>query len=171
MFQACNSRFSLTKRHYTKGFYFTHSKNGKISAITQNKRADQKALVAPPSLSPIQINETDSKPVPIAEIPIGKVPGSIPTRHLMQKKTAPAHASVNLILEQPKHTIGKNSENIQTSNNGNNEGRSLFWIVIIVIVILWAVGLISGGLGLGILINLLLLVALILLILWLLRIV
>ncbi|HWY38270.1 MAG TPA: DUF5670 family protein [Bacteroidia bacterium] len=39
------------------------------------------------------------------------------------------------------------------------------------ILILWAIGFLAGGFGLGGLINLLLLVALILLILWLLRII
>lgn len=48
---------------------------------------------------------------------------------------------------------------------------SLLWIVIVVLLILWLLGLLAGGWGLGGLINLLLVVALILLILWLLRII
>ncbi len=46
---------------------------------------------------------------------------------------------------------------------------SMLWIVIIVLIVLWALGLIAGNFG-G-LIHLLLLIALILLILWLLRII
>jgi hypothetical protein len=48
---------------------------------------------------------------------------------------------------------------------------SLIWIVILVLLILWALGLLAGGWGLGGLINILLVIALILLILWLLRII
>ncbi|MBK6834313.1 MAG: lmo0937 family membrane protein [Bacteroidetes bacterium] len=53
----------------------------------------------------------------------------------------------------------------------SGDGLSLLWIVILVLLILWALGLISGGFGLGGFINILLVIALILLILWLLRII
>jgi hypothetical protein len=52
----------------------------------------------------------------------------------------------------------------------DRDGLSLFWVVILVIIILWAIGFFAGW-GTGGLINLLLVVALILLILWLLRII
>ncbi|MCC6372390.1 MAG: hypothetical protein IT236_15405, partial [Bacteroidia bacterium] len=68
------------------------------------------------------------------------------------------------------YAIGINKEN-SIGKSEDNEERSLFWVVVLVLVVLWALGLISGGLGLGILINLLLVIALVLLILWLLRIV
>jgi hypothetical protein len=48
---------------------------------------------------------------------------------------------------------------------------SLLWIVILVLLIVWAAGLIGGGWGLGGLINILLVIALVLLILWLLRVI
>jgi hypothetical protein len=51
------------------------------------------------------------------------------------------------------------------------DGLSLFWIVILILLILWAIGLASGGFGIGGLINVLLVIALVLLILWLLQIV
>jgi len=47
---------------------------------------------------------------------------------------------------------------------------SLLWIVIVIILILWLVGILAGGFGLGGLLNILLIIALVLLILWLLRI-
>lgn len=53
----------------------------------------------------------------------------------------------------------------------SDDGLSLIWIVILVLLILWAFGLLGGGWGLGGLINVLLVIALILLILWLLRII
>jgi len=53
--------------------------------------------------------------------------------------------------------------------HSDGEALSLLWIVIVVLLILWALGLIAGEFG-G-LIHLLLVIALILLILWLLRII
>lgn len=51
----------------------------------------------------------------------------------------------------------------------NDDGLSVLWVVVLVLLILWAVGL--WGFGLGGLINVLLVIALILLILWLLQVV
>ncbi|NNM94984.1 MAG: lmo0937 family membrane protein [Bacteroidia bacterium] len=56
-------------------------------------------------------------------------------------------------------------------NHSRGDGLSLFWLIILIILIVWAIGLLAGGFGLGGLINILLVIALILLILWLLRIV
>ncbi len=53
----------------------------------------------------------------------------------------------------------------------NGDALSLLWIVILVLLILWAIGFIAGGFGLGGLIHVLLVIALVLLILWLLRII
>jgi len=55
-----------------------------------------------------------------------------------------------------------------TSYNTDGHGLSFFWIVILVVLIIWALGL---GFGLGGLINVLLVIALVLLILWLLEVV
>ena len=53
----------------------------------------------------------------------------------------------------------------------SDDGLSLFGIIILILLILWLVGAISGGWGLGGFIHVLLIIALILLILWLLRII
>ena len=64
-------------------------------------------------------------------------------------------------------SANKQSNSARTSE----DGLSLFGIVILILLILWLVGAISGGWGLGGLIHILLIVALILLILWLLRVI
>jgi hypothetical protein len=84
----------------------------------------------------------------------------------MKKKTLHTIATAN---HRPAVFTTKPLTHLSTGNG--DEARSLFWIVILVLLILWALGIISGSFGLGILFNLLLLIALILLILWLLRIV
>ena len=55
-----------------------------------------------------------------------------------------------------------------TSYDRNGDGLSLFWVVILIVLVLWALGLLAG---LGGLINILLVIALVLLILWLLEII
>lgn len=62
----------------------------------------------------------------------------------------------------------KNKANLAASND---DGLSLFWVIILILLIFWAIGLASGGFGMGGLINVLLVIALILLILWLLQVV
>lgn len=73
------------------------------------------------------------------------------------------------MMKKMQSTVKK----IKASSNAPTSGDalSLLWIVIVVLLILWAIGLLAGGWGLGGLINLLLLIAVILLILWLLRII
>lgn len=72
-------------------------------------------------------------------------------------------------VTQSKHSLFE--KNKIGSSASDKDGLSLFWVVILVLLILWALGFLTGGFGLGGLINLLLVIALILLILWLLRIV
>lgn len=65
----------------------------------------------------------------------------------------------------------KTSNEQSNSARTNEDGLSLFGLVILILIILWLVAVLSGGWGLGGLIHVLLIVALILLILWLLRII
>jgi hypothetical protein len=55
------------------------------------------------------------------------------------------------------------------ARGSSDDALSLLWIVILVVLLLWLLGVIAGGLGLGGLIHILLVIALILLILWLIR--
>ena len=59
--------------------------------------------------------------------------------------------------------------NKSNTTANNEDGLSVLWVVVLVLLILWAVGL--WGFGIGGLINILLVIALILLILWLLQVV
>lgn len=65
----------------------------------------------------------------------------------------------------------KASTKQSNSARNSDDGLSLFGIIILILIVLWLVGAISGGWGLGGLIHILLVLALILLILWLLRII
>lgn len=169
---SCNNKFSLTKRHYTQGFYFTHSKNTvmlapKLTTVTQKK--------ANGDVTVFTVKEV-SKKDEMARMYHTESSAEQTTKHKAKifpvtKFNMTASRMDPLTTLQSSQNVGIKTISTEKMTAGGNEGRSLLWIVIIVLVILWALGIISGGLGLGILINLLLLIALILLILWFLRII
>lgn len=72
-------------------------------------------------------------------------------------------------IQKPIKTIDKLIDSGKLQAGSDDDGLSLFWIIILIVLILWLLGFISGNFG-GI-INLLLIIALILLILWLLKVV
>jgi len=171
LFSACNSNSSLTKRHYSKGYHFSHS-SGKHSVA---KASDKKAPLKTTDIvvKPIEKNETTIAPInPInndlivsneinynksnAKKNVTKIVKRIPAIN----EVAPVIKVKKAIFERPSPAAASDSA-----------GLSLLWIVIVVLLVLWALGLLAGGFGLGGFINILLVIALILLILWLLRII
>ena len=91
-----------------------------------------------------------------------------PHKNKIQKKeasTAPGFISE----KKPAQVFGvPDLKKFVNSQQTERDGLSLFWIIILVILILWALGF---GFGVGDIIHVLLVIALVLLILWLLRIV
>lgn len=181
MMASCGNKFSLTKRHYQKGYYF--ARNGSpVKPNAHAKEKNNKTLVVADAKQ--EVIENAKKTENIRTFNTGNKQDKValvPKTKTIKPKKVFAHVSkTKTSLEQdqlykdniqrPAKSFGLSASNNQLTESSSDEGRSLFWIVIVVLVILWALGYISGGLGLGILINLLLLVALILLILWLFRI-
>ena len=180
LFSSCGSNTSLTKRHYNKGYYIAHTK-GKHKVVTEKK--DEKitqlktkeASVIDASKVKTQHNSIAEHKVsnPITEnktlvASTGRTP-IVFNVHIVSKHPVKQVPTFNLFpVKENKHTIFNKKRVSPVSHDGH---LSLFWIVILVLLILWALGLLGGGFGLGIFINVLLIIALILLILWLLRIV
>jgi hypothetical protein len=179
-FSSCESNLSITKRHYTSGFYVDYSKSNKV--ITPDK-ANQPVAAAPVVVArePVVANS----PMANIEQPVkAKGPGAIVAIKKMLPKInllpiakqdransfgaimAPAGETNNVLSESPKMNTG-----ISDDDRGEHAALSLLWLVIVIVLILWLIGLLAGGFGLGGLINLLLVIALILLVLWLLRII
>jgi Family of unknown function (DUF5670) len=169
---SCNKRFSIAKRHYSKGYYFSHNHKvtahpQKVNAVvkySQNKNMNNVSLL---TNSFTTTNHFDSISAPQVLLQNRKAQNEIPTTKWLHKK----NVMPLVIGNKEKYAVGSSYAKKQSIKGAASEGRSLLWIIIVVLVVLWALGLISGGLGLGFLINLLLLIALILFILWLLRIV
>lgn len=168
LFTACNSKFSLIKRHYTKGFHFAQSK--------PSGKPVSKEKISQPNHHKDAIKQVEVKNSEACDELMVQLLPTAPKVLTRQAKTTGAIKENSLRTAVLNHEIpvySKKNWGISTVGSGNDddEGRSLFWVVILIIVILWALGLLTGSLGLGVLFNLLLVIALILLILWLLRII
>lgn len=181
LFSSCGSDFSIMKRHYTSGYYVDYTKSNKDVAPKENQNTDQPAGVAKINTIPSSLQQNNS-PVISMEPKTEKAPSKLPgmKKNLLKINfpalTKPAHVNTLPVLESPSAESNKAVyESPSTSNTISDRDEhaalSLLWLVIVIILILWLIGLIAGGFGLGGLINLLLVIALILLVLWLLRII
>jgi hypothetical protein len=174
LFSSCMSNMSITKRHYTKGYYIEYANNEPTKVISGK---ETKAVTAKPVVTASVVQSAPAKRTFVA------FTGSKPTHAIIVNNTRKAERSViaqgNTILSaQPKtemtdmsteqNSYSPSSMLAISDDSPHREGLSLFWLVILIVVILWALGVLVG---LGSIIYLLLLLAVILLILWLLRII
>ncbi len=167
---SCSSKMGLMKRHYSKGYYVSHSgsKNKTPIAKEESKRVDTEKIeiIQVVSAQPKEKTfENQVKPKPTESI----MASAIPTKKgyvNMERKTN----YKSITVTKPATEVRKMITQLGTASS-DRDGLSLFWLVILVILILWLFGFLAGGFGLGGLINILLVIALILLILWLLRVV
>lgn len=177
---ACqNSRsISVVKRHYSKGHYISFNKHPistkKEAAIKKNEGS-----VLPNSIETVPDNNqavvaSNDDLAGMTYLPLSSSATS--TIDMADKPTIrneklhePHRATIfDKVGSQQK---GKKIDQLKQRLNikPNSEARSLFWLVITILLIIWLIAILSGGWGLGGLVNLLLLIALILFILWLIR--
>lgn len=173
---ACNYKgVNITKRHYSKGNYISVNKKNathvmhekdknnssnveiKLPAIANKVNVEKDALIAEASTNS-NIKIEDSNNLNDFAALVNTAENNKITEKHRSEDNAKLHNSTK--LKKLLH-ISKVQK--------DDEARSLFWLVISVLVIIWLIALVSGGWGLGGLVNILLLVALILFILWLLR--
>jgi hypothetical protein len=174
LFTACSNKFSVTKRHYTKGHYIAHSNSkhvktnfGKKNSLSPPLTYSKKVIAPSKQLSSPGL---ESKQAPLTSNV--QTLSSKPLRDKgvqTQKNKAIFGNSTSENLITPLKDLHKAYLSKQNDHAHDHGHLSLFWIIILVILLLWFFGYIAGW-GTGGLINLLLLIALILFILWLLRI-
>lgn len=177
---SCSPNLSVTKRHYNKGYYVAHRDN-KPSATAEKQPGElsaiQKQHSTPASTTD---NALNTQPDVTQNRQVSRTTTNAALRTKGASKSPPSSATQNRpgqFMRHPIKTIGEHTARLKPvrmlhekmSRSSDDDALSLFWIVILILLILWAVGLLSGGFGLGGLINILLVIALILLILWLLR--
>jgi hypothetical protein len=176
---SCSSHMMIVKRHYNNGYYVSHVNHKATSTAAATTVTDQPEIAevaTKPSSALLQENLEQPAPVALTH---DQIPNSKDghNRVITPKHEAGAGiaAVTGLMMSKTKEAAKPMSFDFgqiikaHKTDEVVRDGLSLFWIVILILLILWVLGLLGGGWGLGILINLLLLFALILLILWLLR--
>ena len=179
IFWSCSSKLSVTKRHYSRGYYVAHTtgkpntstKHKKISQVPAKSYRDKNSEVRLDKIE--NTKEINASSDLIANNNVANRNQSNQTlSNKAEKIYAPALSIKHLTIKTPVQELKRAWLSTKSeSAHSDREGLSLFWLVIVIILILWFFGYIAGWGGTGGLINLLLLVALILLILWLLRII
>lgn len=174
---------TIVKRQHTGGYY--------VSTNPRQHVGNGDAVIKTDENNPVA--STQSTEVKSEELAVTEAPATINEQANTfdapaidrQNNTAPAGAvkassterkfSLSSMAEKVPMTKKMNATMKKLKSNSaapaSDDGLSLLWIVILVLLILWVFGLLGGGWGLGGLINVLLVIALILLILWLLRII
>jgi hypothetical protein len=176
-FSSCTSKILVNKRVHSDGYYISYNngksnieqaKNKKVdlpSTTEDNEFESQKQdmqIAIEPTIASEENNKSHDISVFDREIIVDKA-----FKEFIQQKVSNSEKSIRRSISPFNHTIG--SEVL--SANDTNETYSLLWILVIILLFLWLLGYLAGGLGLGGLINILLVIALILFILWLLRVV
>jgi hypothetical protein len=180
IFTSCSSNFSIMKRHYTSGYYIDYTRNNKeaIPKVAGNVSTTV-AATSQPDVAQIPAPSTNSaqpdkeKKASIATKLKTAIPKTI-SQVITKQNQLNRNGGINALTKESTTSLSQpNSVTTitQDGDRGEHAALSLLWLVIVIILILWLIGILTGGFGLGGLINLLLVIALILLILWLLRII
>jgi len=173
LFTSCKPGM-LIKRHYNNGYYIAKNDRApsrSTNSVTTNspQRLQKSAYSVRTQPAQTESGRYDNGSA-VAEVERGPAPEPA-TANKPVYKNKPSAAP---ITKSNAYTINKPvaNETVRQKLSGDaaSDGLSLFWIVILVILILWAIAFIAGGFGLGNLIHILLIIALVLFILWLLRI-
>lgn len=173
---AGSCKTSLMKRHYRNGYFVEHkhknnpaSENDKQSVASTKKRSvaskTETAFAQTTTASPKKEAAISSEETVVQKKTINS------TQEKAMKLAKKANDLGPVKLDENKLRAVAAKQNADMDGSTADDALSLFWIVLLVILILYLLGFVFDGYGLGILVHLLLLIFLILLILWLLRIV
>jgi hypothetical protein len=172
---SCQTNYSILKRRYNSGYYIAHKKDISAGSFRSSDHIEQADNSIPTeSLLPVENSVLNSHTITSSDKQ-ESLKHTIKTVQRGANKLiiAPLRNIHKPVLESGSAVLlpFKTSASRYKMDHEEREGLSLFWLIILIVLILWALGLLAGGLGLGGFINILLIIALILLILWLLRVV
>jgi hypothetical protein len=168
------SKLAFNKRHYRSGNFNdavgkNHTLTPPVAKIATIASHPIPAIVKPENHVAVNTSVLVSQKPSINQNTITeKEPIGITTNSSKQVLSQTLSVTENPIIQTTQNI----SEWVGSPGNSSGDrgaALSLLWIVIVVILILWLIGILAGGFGLGGLINVLLIIALVLLILWLLR--
>ncbi len=171
LFTSCSQEWntSITKRHYRKGYY-AHKPTTVTPKDREVAQEGQSVFHSPQITKAVAEDNTVASKNYIAPVTNNHSSGTKVADNNSNFESVPtASPVINLKINSTKEFLKNKSIYKKISKHSDQDARSFFWTIILVVLILWLIAYLSGGWGLGGLINLLLVVALILFILWLLR--
>jgi hypothetical protein len=175
LFSSCAKLATLTveKRHYRNGYYVDYNHNNKFKAEITKADRQQEDMQKPVLANDISTKESfpdeRNKIIPSSNMYPNIPDAGEEKQQISKSKLGKIIKSAIIADSEPiPHDLIKRG---YSEKKDSDEPLSMFWSVIVLIVVVWLIAYFTGGWGLGGLINLLLLVALILFILWLLRVV
>lgn len=165
---SCKSKMGMTKRHYMKGYYVSHTK---AKDKTPHVKTHPKQIEAD-KITSVNVLSTKAKEDAFNDQASTKSKESIMASAFPKKSTTSYSENKasykSLTITHPVKQLKQAASKVGTGQH-EGHGHSLFWIIILILLILWIFGFLSASFGS--LIHLLLIIALILFILWLLRVV
>jgi hypothetical protein len=150
---------------------YTNFKKGKTTVIINQAEKEKKDVDLFAAVT------DQNKVTKVETIATDNTSTKIPSKPEIKKESGNKVGHTNITTKETKKEkltrvasyVKERMINKPNTTANNDDGLSVLWVVVLVLLILWAVGL--WGFGLGGLINVLLVIALILLILWLLQVV
>lgn len=174
---------TIVKRQHTGGYYVSTNHRYRVDKGEEVIKKDEDESVASTQSTAVETEELAAAATPAT---IDESVNTSGVQAIKQNDVTPSAGSVKTFPTKRTISLSSMTEKVpmmkkmdsrmkklksKANAPAGDEELSLIWIVILVLLVLWALGLIGGGWGLGWVINVLLVIALVLLILWLLRIV
>ena len=175
LFTSCGSSISITKRHYNNGYYIAYSGGKQDDAPPKEEKRVVRTETNDPLNSLKEKAEKNTLGLYSLKSPITESNDLVASNEKIEHKSI-SQLKLKQALKQNSKIIELPATQIKNRFLKSKKdsfapmvegGLSLFWLVILVVLILWALGFLIGGFG-GLL-NILLVIALILFILWLLK--
>jgi hypothetical protein len=168
---------SVMKRHYRNGFFVAHKKHPVIPRIANTTiQAAERSVIEKETTKEINAATLESTLSVKEAEPSPKKPEAKAEEKTGNKKhrLSVEHRKFTELVSLPKmkqsvHAVGQKIVNPEAGLVG--AALSLFWIVILVVLLIYLAGLLFDNFGLGSLIHILAVVVVVLLILWLLRVI
>jgi hypothetical protein len=177
LFASCKTA-SITKRHYTKGYYVSHSgKKGKNSPATTEKTlpgTNAESLTAKES-RPESTDSQNEKSLAMTPPATGTQPLIKSEKSTTKKEIITDDADNEITLAEPsvKQMVINPFKlaKVAAARDSGDDALSLIWLLIVVLLIIYIAGLLLDNFGLGGIIHILGVIILVLLVLWLLHII
>ena len=170
---SCGSSYSITKRRYTKGYYVDRSPGKQSTPKVHHRAAGQNSALATAeeqeafrAIEYVKKPETNvSRP---EKITTASAATPVKARKIITAKNDVA--PVELAFKNPVKAFRLASD-LTKQAAAQDDALSLIWILLVVLLVIYILGALNDGFGLGNLIHLLAVILVVMLILWLLRII